>query len=160
MLKALLVSLFCAVMVSAALPESGYYEIEEVLIRYSPSEKQNGSAWDPFGGAPDLFLEFCIEEGDYDWVILTTGTKENSGTSASWSSEWEIAFESPLLANETDAYLRVKVWDSDTYQSDFVDSGRIAISQLVAGENTIECNFGSRITFIIDGPHNEGRIHP
>jgi hypothetical protein len=160
MLKTLLVLLFCAVMADSAIPESGYYEIEEMLIRYTPSEKPNGSAWDPLGGAPDLFLQFSIEDSVNSWVLLTTGVKENSGTSASWSSAVEIAIESPLLENETVAYLSVNVWDSDTYQSDFVDSGRIAFSRLVVGENTIECDSGSRITFVIDGPHNEGRIHP
>ena len=160
MSKFIFILVIFTVVAQASLPESGYYNVEEVLIRNAPSEKQNGSAWDPLGGAPDIFLEFCIEEGGSDWVIFTTGTKENSGTSASWSSEWEVVFESTLLEESTEAYLRIKVWDSDTYQSDFVDSGRIKMSQLITGENTIECNFGSRITFVLSGPHNEGRIHP
>lgn len=144
----------------AALSESGYYDIEEVLIRYAPETKQNGDAWDPWGGAPDLFLEFGIGDSDISIDFFTTGEKENSGTSASWSSEWEIVFESPYLESSSGAYIWVKVWDSDTYDDDFVDSGRISTSDLVVGENTIECNYGSTVTFILDGPNNEGRYHP
>lgn len=159
MLRSCMLMLSILSVALASLPESGYYDIEEVLVRYAPSSKQNGSAWDPFGGAPDITLQFLVEESGDDWVIITTGTKENSGTSASWSSEWEIAFEDPLQESNS-AYLVIKVWDSDTHQSDFMDSGRIALTDLVVGENTVECNYGTRVTFVIDGPHNQGRVHP
>jgi len=159
MSKAVLILVLLSSFAVASLPESGYYDVQEVLVRNALSAKQNGSAWDPFGGAPDLVLQFLIEDNGNEWVIITTGTKENSGTSASWSSEWEIAFEDPLQESSS-AYLIIKVWDSDSHQSDFMDSGRIALSDLVVGENVIECNYGTRVSFEIDGPHNQGRIHP
>jgi len=159
MLKMVLIVAFLTSLATASLPESGYYGIQEVLVRYAPSSKQNGSAWDPLGGQPDINLQFLFEEDGFEWVIITTDTKENSGTSASWSSEWEIVLENPLQDSRS-AFLIVKVWDSDTYQSDFMDSGRTPLADLVVGENTIECNYGARVTFVIDGPNNQGRIHP
>ena len=143
----------------STLPESGFYNVEDMLVRYAPAAKQNGSTWDPLNGLPDIFLEFSMDDGDYDWVIHTNGVKENSGTSASWSHSWEICFEDPSQES-SDIHLMVKIWDSDSFQSDFMDSGSIPLSSLVVGENEIQCNYGSHVTFTITGPHNEGRIHP
>ncbi len=132
-----------------AVSESGFYDLNDLLVRHAPSSKQNGSAWDPFGGAPDLFLQFFIVTDDSDEFQFPTGIKENCGTSASWSSTWEIAIRSSELESES-AYLVVKVWDEDAMQSDFMDSGRISLWSLVEGENEIECTYGTDVSFYLE----------
>jgi hypothetical protein len=135
--------------ITFAVSESGFYDLNDVLVRHAPSSKQNGSSWDPFNGAPDLFLQFFIVTDDSEERQFTTGIKENCGTSATWSSTWEIAIRSSELESGS-AYLLIKVWDEDAMQSDFIDSGRISLSSLVEGENEIECTYGTDISFCLE----------
>jgi hypothetical protein len=131
--------------------DSGAYELGDLLIRHAPSTKQDGRAWDPFGGAPDIYVSFYLQSGRTEEHLFNTADKEDCGSSAAWSSYWETYFSSDEI-DDPDTFLFVKVWDFDVDADDFMDSGRIAITDLINGENLIECNYGTEVSFSLGGP--------
>ena len=131
---------------------TGVYEISNLLVRNAPATKQNGSAWDPFGGAPDIQLEIYTDNGSGLVLETTTGHKENSGTSAVWSGTFIIGIAGPedFSGPETQS-LFFKVWDSDTASPDFMDSGSISTEDIdTEATNTVYCNYGTTISFDIE----------
>ncbi len=131
---------------------TGVYEISDIVVRYVPSSKQNGDAWDPFRGKPDLYLVVFIDDGSGLDRVGTTRAIENAGSTASWSglSPFLICGPEEFSGPEVQS-ITFKIWDSDTYDPDFVDSGEISTSDLInAAENTVECNYGSEITFQLE----------
>lgn len=130
---------------------TGLYEVSNLLVRNAPSSKQNGSAWDPMGGAPDILLEIFTDNGSGAVFETYTSTRENSGTSAVWSDTYLIQICGPedFSGAETQNLL-FKVWDSDTMSPDFMDSGTIGADEIsTEGTNTVVCNYGTTITFDI-----------
>lgn len=130
---------------------TGVYEISNLLVRNAPATKQNGSAWDPLGGAPDILLEIFTDNGVGPSLETVTNHKENSGTSAVWSESYVISICGPeeFSGPETQSLL-FKVWDSDTASPDFMDSGTIDINDIdTEGSNTVNCNYGTTISFDI-----------
>ena len=131
---------------------TGVYEISNLLVRNAPSSKQNGSAWDPLGGAADIQLEIFTDNGSGQVLETVTGNKENSGTSAVWSGTFIIGICGPedFSGAETQSIL-FKVWDSDTASPDFMDSGLINTEDIdTENSNTVNCNYGTTITFDIE----------
>lgn len=135
-----------------ALPGAGFYVMSDILVRHAPSEKQNGSAWDPMGGAPDLFLSISIVYGgDEEEHQGSTSVKDNCGSSATWSRSEEF-FAGRGDYDSEDVELLIEVWDEDMSRHDFVDSGRIPLSELDIGEVEFELSFGTDVTFELEGP--------
>ena len=131
---------------------TGVYEISNLLVRNAPATKQNGSAWDPFGGAADIQLEIYTDDGSGLVLAATTPHKENSGTSAVWSGTFIVSICGPedFSGPETQS-LFFKVWDSDTASPDFMDSGLISTEEIcTVGTKTVNCNYGTTITFDIE----------
>ena len=131
---------------------SGLYEISNLRVSGAPDSKQNGSAWDPFGGLPDLqvTIHTVSESGEYE--AESTRHIENSGTAASWPETLMFRISGPEEFSGPEVEKLVfKVWDSDTYDPDFVDSGEILTSEVSTDEtNTVRCNFGTIIEFDIE----------
>ncbi|MCK5034426.1 MAG: hypothetical protein KAS73_00920 [Candidatus Sabulitectum sp.] len=143
---------------ATALPGAGEYSMSDIIVRNLPAKKQNGSAWDPFGGAPDVLVAIYIDYGDEVEHYSSTSEKENSGSSAIWSRT-ESFFVSAGEANREDVELLIKVWDIDSRNgNDFIDSGKISFSDLETGEVELELNYGTVITFELEGPftYDEG----
>jgi len=135
-----------------ALPGAGFYTMSDIVIRNAPSEKPNGAAWDPMGGAPDLFLSISIVYGeDEEEHQGSTSAKDNCGTSATWSRS-ESFFVDRGDHDSEYVELLIEVWDEDMSRHDFVDSGRIPFSDLDIGEIEFELSFGTDVTFELEGP--------
>jgi hypothetical protein len=126
--------------------EPGIYVISDIIMRDVPGQKRDGRGWDSWGGAPDLFIIFKTETDDDDRHLFTTNARENSGDTEIWSSSWEFSLQLPEIESDH-GYLTVNVWDEDMSNHDFVDNGSIGLSDLVIGENTIDCVYGCEITF-------------
>jgi hypothetical protein len=131
------------------------YEISNLLVQDALASKQSGAAWDPFGGAPDLYVEVRYQTQFTNFPAIRTRAIENSGTSAIWGESIEIEmcnpdFTIPEGYGTWDPVLTFKIWDSDTYQPDFVDSGEILVSDISLTETvSIECVHGTVISFDI-----------
>jgi len=145
-------TLFITAGTSIALPSSGYYNLNDIVLRHAPSAKQNGSAWDPMGGAPDIFLEIFIEDS---YGVLTrqssTSAKDNCGTSAIWSSPASIFIDARDI-DDSDLKLVIKVWDEDMTNHDFIDAGSLLISEIEPGDVEMELSFGTTVSFTVVGP--------
>ena len=131
---------------------TGIYSISNIVVRDTPSSKQNGDAWDPFGGLPDLYITVHTSDGSSTENQGSTRAIENAGSTASWSSLSPIAICGPeQFSGPETLTLIFKVWDSDTYDPDYMDTGEISTSELTTdGENTVYCNYGSEITFELE----------
>lgn len=137
---------------AAALPGAGVYVMSDLIIRHAPSEKQNGSAWDPMGGAPDLFLSISVSYGRGEEEYQgSTSVKDNAGSSAIWSRS-QAFFVGRGESNDDDIDLLIEVWDEDMSRHDFVDSGKISFADLETGEVEFELSFGTTISFSLEGP--------
>ncbi len=131
---------------------TGIYEITNLLVRNAPASKQNGSAWDPFGGAPDLDIDIYSDNGSSESYECGTIEKENSGTSAIWDAPLILQICGPedFSGPETQRLI-FKVWDSDTSSPDFMDMAEIQIDDMSVDEtNTIHGNYGTTISFDIE----------
>ena len=130
---------------------TGVYSFDDVVIRDAPSRKQDGSAWDPFGGLPDLYITVFTSGDGSSSEMCSTREIENSGSTASWANLSIVMICGPeQFSGDGDGTESIlfKVWDSDTYDPDFVDSGEIQVCDLVEGEPaTVQCSYGSQITF-------------
>jgi len=70
-------------------------------------EKPDGSDWDSFGGAPDLFVVFYMENGD----SCTTDTKDDD-FSPQWLEECDFVFDG------SDTFW-FELWDEDLSDDDW-----------------------------------------
>jgi len=140
-------------MAAYALPGAGFYIMSDIIVRHVPSDKPNGSAWDPMGGAPDLFLRISIAYGrDEEALQSSTTAKDNCGSSAIWSRS-EDFFVDRADSHSDDVDLLIELWDEDMSSHDLVDVGRVSLSDLEIGSVEIEMSFGTEISFELDGPY-------
>ena len=154
MKRAITILLLLAISASA-LPGAGWYTISDLILREVPSAKQNGSAWDPMGGAPDLFVSVWVDYGGGEEEHQSsTSVKDNAGSSAIWTRSVEF-FVGRGESNDDDVELLIKVWDEDMSRHDFVDSGSFSFADLDTGEVELELSFGTTISFELEGPFED-----
>ncbi len=140
--------------VANALPGAGWYLMSDIIVRHIPAHKQNGSAWDPMGGAPDVFVSVWVVYGGAEEEHQgSTSVKDNAGSSAIWSRSQEF-FVGRGESDDNDIELLIKVWDEDMSRHDFIDSGKISFADLNTGEIEIELSFGTTISFELEGPYD------
>jgi hypothetical protein len=149
----LVLAALLAIASSAAALDEGFYIMSELTVRDAPSVKPDGRGWDAFG-QPDLFIQVFISNFGNDYLQKTWGTKQDCGTSATWSSTCTLTLTRDLTEGEQ-AYLTFQVWDDDPDAADFVDAGTISMHDLAVGDNEINCYSGTEISFILDGPYEQ-----
>jgi hypothetical protein len=137
------------IIASASALSPGMYEVSEVTVRDAPSTKPDGSSWDYLNSPPDLIIQLYISNYGNDYLQKTWGTKQDCGTSATWSSTCDLELTSDLTEGEQ-AYLSFMIWDDDPDEADFVDGGSIGFQDLVTGENEIYCSYGTEISFTLE----------
>jgi len=59
------------------------------------------------------------------------------------------------LSDQSVLLLVQDVWDKDMSRHDFVDSGRIPLSDLEVGEVELELSFGTDVSFELKGPYED-----
>jgi len=153
--KSSILAVLLAVAAAYAL-SPGMYVVSEVTVRDAPSTKADGRAWDYLNSPPDLYVELYIRNYGNDYLQKTWGTKQDCGTSATWSSTCDLELTRDLTEGEQ-AYLKFLIWDDDPDQPDFVDGGSISIQDLVLGYNQFDCSNGTQISFELEqGEYDRG----
>jgi len=125
------------------------YLVSEVTVRDAPSIKLNGSAWDYLNSPMDMIIQLYITNYGNNYLQKTWGTKQDCGTSATWSSTCDLELTRDLTQGEQ-AYLTFMIWDDDPDQADYVDGGSISFQDLVIGDNDIECENGTEVSFVLE----------
>lgn len=130
---------------------TGVYEITDIVVRDVPRSKQDGDAWDPLGGLPDLYITVFTDAGSGPYSQGSTRVVENAGTTASFEGIAPFLICGPEDFSGAEVQrLIFKIWDSDAFDPDYIDTGEISTSVVDAhGVNTVTCNYGSEITFRI-----------
>jgi hypothetical protein len=130
---------------------SGIYEITDIVVRDVPGTKQDGDAWDPFGGLPDIYLTVFTDDGSGPVAQGSTRVVENAGSTASFEGIPLFRIFGPEEFSGPEVQRLVfKIWDLDTFDPDYIDTGEISTSVVDAhAENTVVCNYGTEITFTI-----------
>ena len=137
---------------AVALSGAGEYYMSDIILRNIPEKKLDGHRWDPMGGAPDLFIRIYVVYENGEEVLHSTTAVKGNTRSAIWSNS-ESFFASTGESNSDDIELMFKVWDEDMSRHDFVDSGRIPLSDLEVGEVEFELSFGTDVSFELEGPY-------
>jgi hypothetical protein len=147
-----LIALLALASSSAAL-DTGVYVVSELTVRGVPSTNSSGIDWDAWS-QPDLYVQFFITNFGNNYLQQTWGTKQDCGSSATWSSTYAVMLTNDLT-DGAQAYLTFSVWDDDTYTDEFVCTGAVRIQSLLIGVNEISCGNGARISFVLDGPYEQ-----
>lgn len=127
----------------------GEYSISELTVRNIPATKPNGSAWDAMNSPADLYVVFYLRNFGNDYHQMTWGTKQNCGTSATWSSDC-VLFLSQDLTDGDQSYLKFVIMDEDPDADDLVDIGMISFRALSLGSNQLTSERGSQVSFVLE----------
>lgn len=127
----------------------GTYSISELTVRNVPATKPDGRAWDVMNSPPDLAVLLYISNYGNNYLQNTWGTKQDCGTSATWSSTCELHFSRDLTEGEQ-AFLKFVVGDDDFGEPDLIEVATISFQDLRLGENEIVCPRGTEVSFVLD----------